>query len=175
MKLFGVTSRTIRDIWNRQSWSFATRPLWNREPDFIATMAGRRAGISTMKVSRFLELFHSWPRLDQYIEQDDRDKQLKAGRPKGSRDKRQRLRRLKHYEQLQPILNAITRKNQVRQHPSCSQQVTASQLHQQLKINRSGNSWERKHSIFWIRGRESRTFRRSRIRFGPTERTGEML
>ena len=94
-KLFGVTSRTIRDIWNRQSWSFATRPLWNREPDFIATMAGRRAGITTMEVWHFLELFHSWPRLDHYIQQDVRDKQLKAGRTKVSRGNSQRIRRLK--------------------------------------------------------------------------------
>ena len=30
--LYGVTSRTIRDIWNRQSWAYATRHLWHLEP-----------------------------------------------------------------------------------------------------------------------------------------------
>jgi hypothetical protein len=29
--MYGVTSRTIRDIWNRQSWAYATRHLWNLE------------------------------------------------------------------------------------------------------------------------------------------------
>jgi hypothetical protein len=33
-KLFGVSSRAVRDIWNRQSWSFTTQPLWNRELAF---------------------------------------------------------------------------------------------------------------------------------------------
>ncbi len=30
--MYGVTPRTIRDIWNRQSWAYATRHLWNLEP-----------------------------------------------------------------------------------------------------------------------------------------------
>ena len=30
--MYGVTSRTIRDIWNRQSWAYATRHLWHLEP-----------------------------------------------------------------------------------------------------------------------------------------------
>ena len=30
-KQYGVTSRTVRDIWNRQTWAFATRHLWFRE------------------------------------------------------------------------------------------------------------------------------------------------
>jgi hypothetical protein len=29
--IYGVTSRTIRDIWNRQSWAYATRHLWHLE------------------------------------------------------------------------------------------------------------------------------------------------
>jgi hypothetical protein len=31
--IYGVTSRTIRDIWNRQSWAYATRHLWHLERD----------------------------------------------------------------------------------------------------------------------------------------------
>jgi hypothetical protein len=30
--MYGVTSRTIRDIWNRQSWAYVTRHLWCLEP-----------------------------------------------------------------------------------------------------------------------------------------------
>jgi hypothetical protein len=30
--LYGVTDRTIRDIWNRQSWAYATSHLWHLEP-----------------------------------------------------------------------------------------------------------------------------------------------
>jgi hypothetical protein len=29
--IYGVTSRTIRDIWNRQTWAFATSHLWHLE------------------------------------------------------------------------------------------------------------------------------------------------
>ena len=31
-KLFGVSPRTVRDIWNRNTWSFASKGLWSREP-----------------------------------------------------------------------------------------------------------------------------------------------
>ena len=30
-KLYGVSARTIRDIWNRQTWGYATSPLWHQE------------------------------------------------------------------------------------------------------------------------------------------------
>ena len=28
---YGVSSRTIRDIWNRKTWQYATQPLWQEE------------------------------------------------------------------------------------------------------------------------------------------------
>ena len=34
-RLFGVSSRTVRDIWNRQTWAYATKNLWSREPAFV--------------------------------------------------------------------------------------------------------------------------------------------
>ena len=30
-KIYGVSSKTIRDIWNRKSWSIATKGLWRQE------------------------------------------------------------------------------------------------------------------------------------------------
>ncbi len=30
-KLYGVSSRAIRDVWNRQTWGYATSPLWHEE------------------------------------------------------------------------------------------------------------------------------------------------
>ena len=30
--MYSVTPRTIRDIWNRQSWAYATKHLWCLEP-----------------------------------------------------------------------------------------------------------------------------------------------
>jgi hypothetical protein len=30
--MYGVTPRAIRDIWNRQSWAYATKHLWCLEP-----------------------------------------------------------------------------------------------------------------------------------------------
>ena len=32
-KNYGVTPRTIRDIWNRHSWSYATQHLWTYEEE----------------------------------------------------------------------------------------------------------------------------------------------
>ena len=61
-KRFGVSSRTVRDIWNRRSWACETKQLWSREPFSV--------GGDNNNVGR------------------------RAGRPKGSRDKKQRARRL---------------------------------------------------------------------------------
>ena len=33
--MYGVSSRTIRDIWNHQSWAYVTRHLWDRTPQLI--------------------------------------------------------------------------------------------------------------------------------------------
>ena len=35
-RLFGVSSRTVRDIWNRQTWAYATKNLWTQEPEIKA-------------------------------------------------------------------------------------------------------------------------------------------
>lgn len=32
-RLFGVSSRTVRDIWNRQTWAHATKGLWSQESE----------------------------------------------------------------------------------------------------------------------------------------------
>jgi hypothetical protein len=34
--MYGVTSRTIRDIWNHLSWAYATRHLWDVGPQLSA-------------------------------------------------------------------------------------------------------------------------------------------
>ncbi len=33
-KLFGVSARTVRDIWNRKTWAYATKHLWACEDSF---------------------------------------------------------------------------------------------------------------------------------------------
>ena len=30
-KIYGVSPRTIRDIWNRRTWAYATIPFWSAE------------------------------------------------------------------------------------------------------------------------------------------------
>jgi hypothetical protein len=32
-KMFGVKPRTVKYIWNRQTWAHATKHLWDREAD----------------------------------------------------------------------------------------------------------------------------------------------
>ena len=34
--MYGVNPRTIRDIWNRHSWAYATRHLWPLEPQLTS-------------------------------------------------------------------------------------------------------------------------------------------
>jgi hypothetical protein len=63
--MYGVTSRTIRDIWNRHSWAYATRHLWHLEPQL-----GVENSFSMLK-------------MQQDISADYR----RPGRPKGSRDR----------------------------------------------------------------------------------------
>ena len=33
-RLFGVSPRAIRDIWNRRTWCHVTKHLWHKEKDF---------------------------------------------------------------------------------------------------------------------------------------------
>ena len=52
-RLFGVSSRTIRDIWNRHTWQYATHSLWCEEEMYIKSLT---CGVSPLQV-RF-RLFH---------------------------------------------------------------------------------------------------------------------
>ena len=45
--MYGVNARTIRDIWNRQSWAYATRHLWYLEPQ---PRVANALSMSTVKV-----------------------------------------------------------------------------------------------------------------------------
>ena len=38
-KCYGVTSRAIRDIWNRKTWSYATERLWALEADHAGSLS----------------------------------------------------------------------------------------------------------------------------------------
>ena len=38
-KCYGVTSRAIRDIWNRKTWSYATERLWVLEADHAGSLS----------------------------------------------------------------------------------------------------------------------------------------
>jgi hypothetical protein len=49
-KLFGVSSRTIRDIWNRQAWTFATRRLWCRESTSIEEQREENSNVESHQV-----------------------------------------------------------------------------------------------------------------------------
>ena len=70
-KQFGVSSRTVRDIWNRKTWTQETRLLWPQES---ALRASRGNGSAEDSKTRSAGT-------------------RKVGRPKGSRDKKQRARR----------------------------------------------------------------------------------
>ena len=41
-KLFGVNSRTIKYVWNRQTWSHATEYLWASESELQESSESRR-------------------------------------------------------------------------------------------------------------------------------------
>jgi hypothetical protein len=51
-KLFGVSPRAIRDIWNRRTWAYVTKQLWSleslqRDPD---TLCGNAPSNPSMRV-----------------------------------------------------------------------------------------------------------------------------
>jgi hypothetical protein len=46
--MYGVTSRTIRDIWNRQSWAYATKHLWHLEPQLGDQNMTGHAGVEVL-------------------------------------------------------------------------------------------------------------------------------
>lgn len=37
--IYGVSSRTIRDIWNRRTWRYATHHLWSDEELYLKSSA----------------------------------------------------------------------------------------------------------------------------------------
>ncbi len=51
-KLFGVSSRAIRDIWNRKTWSYATKELWRLES---TSQAQSGSGVTVFKVINSIE------------------------------------------------------------------------------------------------------------------------
>ena len=51
--MYGVTSRTIRDIWNHLSWAYATRHLWDVGPQLSAE---NRIDKPTVEVVSHLDL-----------------------------------------------------------------------------------------------------------------------
>jgi hypothetical protein len=42
-KLFGISSRAVRDVWNRKTWGYATKELWHQDR-FSQTLAGDSSG-----------------------------------------------------------------------------------------------------------------------------------
>ena len=56
-KLFGVSPRTVRDIWNRQTWSFVTKELWSREPAFSVRINEKAEAESSNQVYQEVAVF----------------------------------------------------------------------------------------------------------------------
>jgi hypothetical protein len=53
--MYGVTPRTIRDIWNRHSWAYATRHLWSLEPQISDE---NTISMPAVKVCCFICFYH---------------------------------------------------------------------------------------------------------------------
>ena len=80
---YGVSSRAIRDIWNRKAWSYATQHLWPLESNLSLNPHGQVC--ESGRIS-FLILSKG------YILQIQRSFR-QPGRPKGSRDSKPRINR----------------------------------------------------------------------------------
>ncbi len=95
-KMFGISPRAIRDIWNRRTWEHATADLWELETFVEET----EASLNEVLFSR-IDLIH---RSDHHSAMllvspdfDSHTQQVKAvrqpGRPRGSRDKHPRMKK----------------------------------------------------------------------------------
>jgi hypothetical protein len=42
-RIYGVNSRTIRDVWNRHTWRDATHHLWKQEEQFLIVKSKRKS------------------------------------------------------------------------------------------------------------------------------------
>ena len=60
-KLYGVSPRTIRDIWNRKSWAYATNLIWQEEASLLNGTGLEDFDVSNrliLAVSSFSQPFH---------------------------------------------------------------------------------------------------------------------
>ncbi len=56
-KLFGVNSRTVKYVWNRQTWGYATEHLWELESELQASSYSRRSKVVTEFQKRKISIF----------------------------------------------------------------------------------------------------------------------
>ena len=85
-KVYGVSPRTVQNIWNRRSWAYATKQFWMCE----SCEVGKQRFIPSDEVKQInsMHLPYLTNRLsDQSAESS---KHRRPGRPKGSRDKQPR-------------------------------------------------------------------------------------
>jgi len=81
-EMYGVSPKTIRDIWNRKTWTQVTRPAWTAEE---ADMHAQEQALAKLPPAERARL--------------KADFKKKRGRPPGSKDSRPRRRRLKDGEE----------------------------------------------------------------------------
>lgn len=91
-KVYGVSARTIRDIWNRNTWAFATVHLWGKEN------YGAGPGVPTCPLMQarllIVGFFFRFGLLTYATFQIDSGLvHRQPGRPKGSRDRKPRIKR----------------------------------------------------------------------------------
>ena len=97
-KLFGISARAVRDIWNRKTWAYATRHLWSSEDSFEQ---GSDWTESSSKVLPTTTVFF-FRRLEKRVtvlqvgsgKQSELKMMRRVGRPKGSRDKKARVKKI---------------------------------------------------------------------------------
>ena len=81
---YGVTSRAIRDIWNRKTWAYASKHLWAEELKYSCNSTELHVEVSTnSSLFRMVKCSLKSAQVREFCRH--------PGRPKGSRDSKPRM------------------------------------------------------------------------------------
>ena len=96
---FGVSPKTVRDIWNRRTWAYTTSHLWHEEESSEMLQNMVSCSLNGESGMHLTTIFIQGPDLSQ----------RKRGRPKGSRDSKPRNRA---NLPVSPLENSLTTEEQ---------------------------------------------------------------
>jgi hypothetical protein len=91
---YGVSSKTIRDIWNRKTWIHVTEPLFNQKQASPSRFAYHEYLDRQVRIAQAADVFVCCSQQAVCLQNKLQLRPSKVGRPKGSRNKVQRAKQI---------------------------------------------------------------------------------